>query len=98
MSGIRVGSRLEQLLDLRRKIDLEIEVERRTHPPAPPARPKAAPSRTHRADSSRVDRLARLGVSSKQVKQWAVSQGLLPSVQRGRLADTVLDAYEQEHQ
>lgn len=93
MSGIRVGTRLEQLLKLRDRIDLEIAAERLnpTHRPAPPA------PAVHDGDLSSEARLHRLGVTTKQVKQWAVDNGVLDHMVRGRINPALVDTYEAAH-
>lgn len=96
MSGIRVGTRLEQLLRLRDRIDHEIAIERRkptdhhTTTPTPTALPTPA-------DLNTEARLLRLGTTPKAVKQWAVTVGLLDRVPRGRVHRTLVDAYEAAH-
>jgi hypothetical protein len=51
---------------------------------------------THRRLAVGV-RLRTLGVTSRQVKQWAVDRGHLAAVVRGSVAHTVIDAYEAAH-
>lgn len=95
MSGIRVGSRLEQLYDLRRRLNHEIAAEERkaaTDTPTPAAqRPGLAAT-----DKAVHDQLDHLGVTSAQVKEWAVEQGLLPAVVRGRVARHIVNAFVQD--
>jgi hypothetical protein len=92
MSGVTVGSRLEQLEELRARIEYEIAAERRrvaiSVPNPPPAR---VPKLT---EVNRVDvRLAGLGVTSRQVKEWAVDAGLLDHVHRGRVAAHLVEMF-----
>lgn len=89
MSGVRTGTRLEQLHKLAARIQLEIEAELRRH--VPPARPKPEKPATQQ---TRVDeRLRELGVTSRDVKQWAVQAGLRSHVQRGRVSLELVNAY-----
>lgn len=95
MTGIKSGSRLEQLEQLARKIALEIAAERRRlalDPPGP-GRPPARPDSRHLADLSTHERLRELGVTSKTVKEWAVKAGHLTAVRQGRVARWVVEAY-----
>lgn len=109
MSGVRVGTRLEQLEALRRQVDQEIAVERRRLATEAQHRPptRTAPRRSKsnltggvgKGSSSvliRV-RLEQLGVTSKQVKQWAVDRGLLDRIHRGTVRVELIDAYERTH-
>lgn len=41
--------------------------------------------------------LEQLGVTSHDVKVWAVGVGLLDAVRRGRIKGALVDAYEQAH-
>lgn len=90
MSGVRVGSRLEQLLELRRKVDLEIEAERR-NTPTPITRPRSSTT------SSPWDGIPE-HVTSRQIKEWAIRQGLLERARRGRAPKHLVDAYRKAHQ
>lgn len=107
MTGVLKGDRLERLYRLRDQVSLEIQViehERAmaprcdglmttNRPPAdPPLRPSLAAS-----DSSQKELLASLGVTTHEVKNWAVATGLLVAVTRGRVARTVVDAYADAH-
>jgi hypothetical protein len=51
------------------------------------------PRRTERVQS----RLADLGVSARQVKEWAVERGLIPAVVRGRISRDLVEAWAAEH-
>lgn len=109
MGGVRVGSRLEQLRKLRDQVSLEIELEERREAleTARPARAVQQSVRSKRnltngvgKGSSSVlirERLEQLGVTSKTVKTWAVTQGLLPEVVRGTCKVEIIDAYAQAH-
>lgn len=123
MSGVRVGTRLEQLQDLRRqtavqheharrtgapaadlgallaRIDVEIRAEGGTPPPAPrPPAPDAPRRRTSLTSDDAVRVMAELGVTSNDVKRWAVDQGLLDAVKRGRIRVDLVETYARHHQ
>lgn len=100
MTGVRVGTRLDQLLALRRQVDQEIATERRRlaldvgHRPAATLHVDEPPPK---GDAS-VAALARHRLTAKQVKVWAVSVGLLDEVKRGRVAADLVHAYVDAHQ
>lgn len=52
------------------------------------------PRRTDRAR----DLLAQLGVTSTDVKRWAVTVGLLDAVKRGRISVELVETYAEMHQ
>lgn len=92
MSGITVGSRLEQLERLRTRLDQEIAQERlrvvlgqKVGYQAPPARPERG-NRVQR-------RLRELGVTSLEVKRWAADAGLIDGVHRGRVAAHLVELF-----
>lgn len=111
MSGVRTGTRLEQLLNLRRQLNLEIEVETRRDPVEAVRlgliKPKWVRPPRRRGGHKRPDmvvrvaelmaRLERMGVTQHDVKVWAVEQGLLDEVKRGIVAGRILDAYAEAH-
>lgn len=86
MSGVSTGTRLERLYRLRRCLDLEIAAELRRNPPQ-----RLTPRR--RAEVATKHRLDELGVTPRQVKEWAVEIGLLPAVRQGRVARHLIEAY-----
>lgn len=96
MSGIKVGSRLEQLEELDRRLHVEIELERRTHPPKP--REKTTRRRTPTPRNKVDQHLVALGVTTRQVKQWALETGRLDRIHRGRVSAELVEAYAQAHQ
>lgn len=49
------------------------------------------------SDATTPDSLTALGVTSRDVKQWAVTAGLMPAVVRGRVRRDVLEAYATAH-
>lgn len=59
-------------------------------------------TRKVRSDKGRPHRnaelLRTLGLSAKTVKQWAVTQGLLPEVKRGTVRLDLIEAYVLAHQ
>ena len=89
MSGVVCGTRLDQLVVLRDQILVEIERERR------------AGRHNGRAlvdvPTSAEALMNTLGVTSRQVKQWAVEQGLLARVVRGRVSLAIVQAYQENH-
>lgn len=93
MSGIRFGSRLDQLRALRAQLDQEIANEEYRDITGNPGRP--TPPRAPRlVEVNRVDlRLRQLGVSSREVKVWAVAAGLIPEVKRGRVAEALVEQF-----
>lgn len=82
MSGIKVGTRLEQLLRLRDRIDLEIQVEIAVNPPKPANKPRRPPARE---------------IKSRVIKQWAFEQGLIDHLPRGRVNPSLTEAYLAAH-
>lgn len=97
MSGITVGTRLDQLLKLRDRIEQEITAERaraagdcRT----PRMRAQSPPKR--RVHTNRVDlRLQDLGVTSLHVKQWAFDARIIDRIPRGRVGADLVEMYAQ---
>lgn len=105
MSGVQTGSRLDRLLALRSQIDMEIAAERRKEAlSAPPPAPENLTdyeirSRRQKASAEVTrKRLAQLGVTSREVKEWAVRAGHLAAVTRGRVALDLIDDYVHAHQ
>lgn len=56
----------------------------------------ATPKPARRAEHV-LDRLTELGVTSNDVKVWAVSAGLLDAVRRGRVKASLVEAYAAAH-
>lgn len=97
MSAIRTGSRLEELKRLHARIAHEIAVEEarerdRTAGMLPPIARRAF---TKKKPIPAQEHLERLGVTARTVKEWAVSQGLLDAVKRGRVSAELVAAYAQ---
>ena len=91
MSGVQVvGSRLDQLVVLRDKITAEIEYERRA------GRHNGRPLLDIPTSAEAL--MNTLGVTSRQVKEWAVQQGHLTAVRRGRVSLAIVQAYQKEHE
>lgn len=93
MSGVKVGTRLERLLELRAQVDREIAAERRrvsTCLPAP----------TGGRGPLAVDPWEGIPehVSSRDIKEWAIRQGLLERARRGRAPKHLVEAYRKAHQ
>ena len=108
MSGVRQGSRLQQLEALRARLDHEINVERRrtiiaehrpaTPAPPPPREPTPRDDLDGRPDVTGFALTTRtllddLDVTPRQVKEWAVSVGLIPAVTRGRVSLELVRSY-----
>lgn len=120
MSGVRVGSRLQRLQDLHRRIghelasaqrrqdgrelnrlsDLEAKVEAEIVAEGGRLVPRVAVLRTRRkkSDVRKDKRMADLGITAKDVKIWAVSEGLLMAVKQGRVKAELIEAYADAHQ
>lgn len=119
MSGIRTGTRLEQLRALHRQITVRTELARRrghhedvpdlhdlAHKVAAAIRDEERAARARptvavavRVADERVTRhLVDLGVTAHDVKVWAVTQGIIPAVVRGRVSGRLVDAYAAHHQ
>jgi hypothetical protein len=94
MSGVRTGTRLEQLYALRDRIALEIRAEERRlslQRPAFEVFKKPRPKHTTEL------RLEQLGLTSRQVKEWAHATGLVDEVKRGRIGADLVNAYADAH-
>lgn len=93
MSGITVGTRLDQLYALRDRIAQEIRVEERalalSRPPFKTARKKPGSAPEGKGPAL----LAALGVTSRQVRDWAIREGLMKSTSRGRVSGKVIQEY-----
>jgi hypothetical protein len=93
VSGVQCGTYLERLEQLRQQVDQAIAAERRRVALEGPIRLVARPHQQV-PRGNRVDmRLASLGVTALQVKEWAVEAGLLDQVRRGRVALSLVEAY-----
>lgn len=90
MSGVICGTRLDQLVVLRDKITAEIEHERRA------GRHNGIALRDIPTSAEAL--MATLGVTSRDVKEWAVQAGLLARVVRGRVSLAIVQAYQKEHE
>lgn len=84
---------VDRLRDLAARVDAALAEERRIQGLAVPVpAPVEEPAR-ELAPSAEVRLLAELGVSARDVKEWAVGQGLLTAVRRGRVALALVEAY-----
>lgn len=100
MSGVRAGSRLEQLEALARRLDHEIAQERRLlavdgrHDPIP------VPPRTRQATRERPAGLPALPdhIDTATIRRWAITEGHANPGSRGRLRRDVVDAFYAAHQ
>jgi hypothetical protein len=94
MSGVRTGTRLEQLYALRDRIALEIRAEeRRLALQRPNFEVFKKPGRRNAVETLLDD----LGVTSRQVKEWAHATGLVDEVKRGRVGADLVNAYADAH-
>lgn len=106
--GIRTGTRAEQLTDLRRQTRVQIEYARyegrdTTRLERLAARideelgiEAAKPQLVvhEKPPGNAVDQLLHdLGATTKDVRTWAIANGLLDGVHRGRIALTIVQAY-----
>lgn len=98
MSGVQSGTRLERLERLRAQVEHQITVERRRaadegaariRPPAPPPPREPKPFEVNRVDR----RLRELGVTAREVKEWAVDAGLMLEVKRGRVSEALVEHF-----
>lgn len=97
---VTTGTRLERLRDLRRQVDLAIEVEERTahtHVPADEPRPLGLPRPVTMqpilsGDADVAAVVAHLGVSHAEIRAWARRSGLEVNV-RGKLRADIVEAY-----
>ncbi|MDI6911467.1 hypothetical protein [Nocardioides sp.] len=101
MSGVQVGSRVEQLERLLARVEQELAAERlklrtdavdtrggiRTHTAAPASRIVAAQRRANEP----------VPLCSRVIKVWAHEQGLIEYVPRGRVRPELVEAYEKAH-
>lgn len=123
MSGIRTGTRLEQLERLQARTSYELAAARRREDwrdvprleelrdrlaeeistlrpreiPAPATAAQPRPRSVAVGPSAEVQLLAELGVSARDVKVWAVGQGLLEVVTRGRVKLELVQRYAEAH-
>lgn len=105
MSGLKVGTRLDQLLALRSRLDQEIAVERRKEALAvrryetrhAQRRVRSSVQGVREADGTTALMLDRLGVTSLEVKQWGVREGFLLGVARGRVSLWLVNKYAEAH-
>lgn len=84
------GTRLEQLVVLRDQVTAEIEAERRKD------RHNGQPLADIPTSAEAL--MAVIGTNSHAVKEWAVEQGLLARVARGRVSLAVVQAFKEAHQ
>lgn len=98
MSGVRTGSRLEQLEALRARLDHEIAQERRrlatTPRPAPTRAPRPSEPRTPAGILHAT--LTDLGATPHDVRTWAREQGVRIA-ERGPVPRVAIEAYIDTH-
>ena len=101
MSGVRSGSRVEQLEQLLERVQQELAFERRreqTDPLDPrggvrtnPTESVAAVVQRQRAEVEPVK------VLPLTIKRWALDQGLIDHIPRARVNPSLVRAYEEAH-
>lgn len=96
MSGVVIGSRLEQLEQLAVKIAQEIAQERRARAIDCRFPRDQVVARVARTEPSDAVALRQLGVTAHDVRVWALAAGL-PTPRRGRVPVTLIDAYAEAH-
>lgn len=108
--SIRTGTRVEQLQALRNRARHQLHSAIRREEPDEAQRlrdllvrlsaaigaPPATPKRPRKPQAGYLI-LAELGVDSHTVKAWAVEQGLLPAVVRGRISTAIVELYREAH-
>lgn len=94
MSGVTTGTRLEQLLALRARIDHEIEQERAK---AEPPRRREKPVTLSVPKGADQDALRMHGVCAAEVRRWAKHRGH-PIGDRGRVPTWLIQQYVEETQ
>jgi hypothetical protein len=101
VSGVRVGSRLEQLLALESRLKHEIEVERaRERDLASGLHAEPLVFRRPVVDRTDTDDVVRRvpGGTPAEVRAWAVHHGLMPAGQSGRIKTDIFAAYADANQ
>lgn len=95
VSGVRVGTRLEQLETLRARLDHEIASERRRVLLAQPSSPHTVPVPGPRPDPMKAA-LAKANTTTRDVRAWAIREGLMSPTQRhGRIGLEIIDRYRE---
>lgn len=91
-------ARVTRLRDLEARLAAEIEAETRAGSAGAAVARGQIRGQRQKAEDRVTRQLARLGVTAHEVKVWAVGQGLLPAVRRGRVKAELVAAYEAAHQ
>lgn len=116
MSGIRTGTRREELERLRQRVEHRRQAALRRHnhgdaarlfdllgridtaiaaePGGPP--PAATPACLLESDTRMRERIARLGVTPKQIRKWALANGVEVGT-RGRVSFEVIELWADAH-
>lgn len=109
MSGIRTGTRLEQIEALRRRVTVQLEYARRRGQPtdqltaladrldAEIQTEQASKQAQRRRPERSTEYMAQLGVTPAVVRRWALDHGIQLG-QRGRIPYTVVQAYADHQQ
>lgn len=77
---------LPRLLELEDRLHVELALP-------PPVRPVVGRRPVPRPQQPTQERLRALGVTSLQIKTWALEQGLITELKRGRVPPALVDAY-----
>lgn len=88
---ISCARRREDLHELPRLRELEARIEDELGIPRPAVR------RPGQRAEMVLERMAELGVTARQVKEWAVETGLIPAVVRGRIRRELVEAWAAAH-
>jgi hypothetical protein len=87
VNGVTTGTRLERLLTLRNRINLEIEAECLSEQ-----------RRIRMTPTVKVTRDVAAGLPSPlDIKRWAFDQGLIVHIPRGRVSARLTEAYVAAH-
>lgn len=93
MSGVKVGTRLEQLHALRRQVEQEIAQERHRVWLATPSPRTRLRQLGRKTEGEATALMQDLGVTSRIVKEWSVTAGLNTEIPRGRVSLALVKAY-----
>jgi hypothetical protein len=99
MSGVKVGTRLEQLEALHSRVTHELQAERLAVARGERRTPSAAPTPYRQARDLVMDRLDNLTPlpAASVIRAWAIAQGYLAETQRtGPIPTDVCDLYREQ--
>lgn len=97
MSGVKVGTRLDHLIDLRTRVEQEIQTERRRLALDPTGVQNAPGNVAKPVTRTREDAttflLRQLGVTPRAVKEWSVRAGINTAIPPGRVSLQLVQDY-----